>query len=523
MGRGDNAGESDSIGNQRKQIYDWLKNHPEIEVVNERVDDGYSGILFDRPAFTEMMEDIKAGKIDCCLTKDLSRLGREFVETGRYLRRIFPAYGVRFIAINDNIDTLNDSGDDLAVSLKSIINDAYCRDVSIKTRSALNAKRGNGDYVGAFAVYGYKKSDENHNQLVIDEFAARYVRDIFRMKVNGMSALRISDTLNEQGVLSPLEYRKDRGLPYPKNNYCDRDGAKWSPTTVIRILSDETYVGTLTQGVSSTPNYKLKERITKPADEWKRCEDAHEPIIKRAQFDLVQKILRLDTRTAPDGDSVYLFSGVLICGTCGSRMTRYNVPAGGKKYYYYRCPSGKKGGCNHTVRLKESTLINGVLESVRAHIANIASLESLIESLDADRVARELAEKLRSQLAENERRLDKIREFKASLYENMVGGNLSKDEYKALKSKYTADADGLVAADERLKQEIDDALSCKHERLAWTRHFTEFSNLEAIDRKTVVNLISAIRVLSKTEIEINFNFQTELDTVLALLAEGRTA
>jgi hypothetical protein len=204
-------------------------------------------------------------------------------------------------------------------------------------------------------------------------------------------------------------------------------------------------------------------------------------------------------------------------------MTRYNVPSGGKKYYYYRCPSGKKGGCSHTVRLKESTFVDGVLESVKAHIANIASLENLIESLDADRVARELAEKLTEQLSENERRLDKIREFKAGLYENMVSGNLSKDEYKSLKAKYTADADTLVKANGKLRGEIDDALSCNHERLAWTQHFKEFANLEAIDRKTVVNLISAIRVMSKTDIEITFNFQAELDTALALLAEGRTA
>lgn len=139
--------ESDSISNQRKFIDDWLKGHPDIEAASERIDDGFTGLLFDRPAFKEMMEDIESGKINCVITRDLSRFGREYIETGRYLRRILPAYGVRFIAINDNVDTLKDSADELTVSLKTIINDAYSRDISVKTRSALNVKRENGDFI----------------------------------------------------------------------------------------------------------------------------------------------------------------------------------------------------------------------------------------------------------------------------------------------------------------------------------------------------------------------------------------
>ena len=188
------GGESNSVINQRKLLDAFLENNPDIEAVDEKVDDGYSGIIFDRPAFKEMMDDIKKGKINCVLVKDLSRLGREYIEIGRHLRQIFPAYGVRFIAINDNIDTSKDRADDLVVSVKSIINDAYCRDISVKTRSALSVKRGNGDYVGACTVYGYKKAEDNHNRLVIDEYPAGIVRDIFRMKLEGTSAAKIAET-----------------------------------------------------------------------------------------------------------------------------------------------------------------------------------------------------------------------------------------------------------------------------------------------------------------------------------------
>jgi len=514
-----NAGESDSVGNQRRLIDDFLKNHPEIEVVSEKVDDGWSGIIFDRPAFKEMMREIEEGRINCCITKDLSRLGREYIETGRYLRRIFPAYGVRFIAINDNIDTLNDRGDDLTVSLKSIINDAYCRDISVKTRSALKIKRSSGDYVGACPVYGYRRASDNRGKLEIDVYPAGIIKDIFRMKIDGMSAVRIAETLNERGVLSPNEYKKDRGLPRPKNGFADKDGAKWSATTIIRILKDETYTGTLIQGKRGTPNYKLKELVERPKDEWYRTENAHDAIIARHDFDLTQKIMRLDTRTSPNGDKVYLFSGVLICGCCGNRMTRKTVPGNGKNYYYYYCPTGKKNGCQSSDMIKETDLINCVLASVKSYIANIASLESIIDGLDAKRIGKELAERLSMQVSENEHRLEMIREYKTGLYENLINESLSKEEYKSLKEKYTEDIAILSEANERLRGEIEDALSCRHERIAWTEHFKQFANLDGIDRKTVVNLIHNIRIFSKTEIEVSFNFQAEYENVLSLLSK----
>ena len=154
----DKTVESDSVGNQRRMIDDFIAKHPEIEAVAEKIDDGYSGVLFDRPAFQEMIEMVKRGEANCIIVKDLSRLGRESIETGRYIRRFFPAYNVRFIAINDHFDTLQEDGDDLTVSVKNIMNEAYSRDISIKTRSVLEAKRKNGDYVGSFPVYGYVKT-----------------------------------------------------------------------------------------------------------------------------------------------------------------------------------------------------------------------------------------------------------------------------------------------------------------------------------------------------------------------------
>lgn len=514
--------ESDSIANQKKLIEDYLKGHPDIELVSEKVDDGYSGILFDRPAFQEMMQDIMEGKINCVIVKDLSRLGREYIETGRYLRRIFPAYGVRFIAINDNIDTAHEhAGDDLNISMKNLINDAYCHDISVKTRSALEVKRKKGDYVGACPVYGYRKSEENRNQLVVDEYAARVVRDIFRAKIDGRSAKRIADELNALGVLSPLAYKISRGLPHPKGGFADRPDAKWSATTVIRILQDEIYTGTLVQGRQGTYNHKLRNVIQKPDEEWIRVKNAHEAIIRKRDFDLVQHIMGLDTRTAPEGEKVYLFSGLLVCGCCGARMTRKTNTVGGKKYIYYHCPTGKKHGCPHPVMLREDDLIQCVLASVQAHIKNVVSVDELLNSISEETINRELVAGCKAQIAENRAQLEQIGVFKAGLYENFVKGMLDKAEYKSLRDGYTERMEELRSAIDQLRQEMERVTDRTSERQKWAQQFREFSNMTELDRRAVVTLIQSIRIISKTELKITFRYQMEYDAALQKLSQAR--
>lgn len=479
----DHSSESDSVSNQRKLIENFVERNPDIEVVSEKIDDGYSGIIFDRPAFKEMMQDVTDGNINCVIVKDLSRLGREYIETGRYLRRVFPAYGVRFIAITDSIDTAHDSGDDLTVSVKNIMNEAYCRDISIKTRSSLDVKRRNGDFVGAFPVYGYMKAEDNKNLLVPDPYAARVVCDIFRMRLEGASASKIASELNRLGILSPLAYKKNNGLPYAKKGYADKTDCKWSATTIIRILQDETYTGTLVQGKQGTPHYKIKQMEQRPASEWVRVPDAHEALIARQDFELVQRIKGLDTRTSPNEDTVYLFSGILICGCCGSRMTRKTNRANGKEYHYYYCPTGKKKGCAHPVMLKESSLIDCVRDSLKAYIGNIASLEALLTGIDQTSINQALAKEYSDHITDNERRLEQVLEFKARLYESLVGGMLTKEEYASYKAKYTKQAEDIRESVRVLKEKLTEVLENRSERNRWISQFTQFSTLETLDRR----------------------------------------
>lgn len=516
----DRSNESDSVGNQRKLIENFVAHNPDIEVVSEKIDDGYSGILFDRPAFKEMMQDITDGKINCVIVKDLSRLGREYIETGRYLRRVFPAYGVRFIAINDNIDTAREnSGDDLAVSVKNIMNEAYCRDISIKTRSSLDIKRRNGDFVGAFTVYGYLKSEDNKNRLEIDPYAANIVRTIFRMRLEGSSASRIASELNRLCILSPLAYKKNKGLPYAKGGYADNEDCKWSATTIIRILKDETYTGVLVQGKQGTPHYKLKTLEQHPASEWIRVPDAHDAIIERHDFELVQRIRHLDTRTAPDKSSVYLFSGILICGCCGSRMTRKTNRAGDKEYHYYYCPTGKKHGCDNPVMIKEDDLVECVRSSLKGHIDNVASLEALLSGIDQKRINQQLVHEYGEQVSENKRQLEKILEFKARLYENLIQGVLTKEEFSMFKGKYSAEAERIKAAIAELQGRLTDVMENRSERNRWMAHFSEFSTMEILDRKAVAQLIQSVTIKGKREISITFNYNDEYRKAQAMLAE----
>ena len=238
--------ESNSIGSQRELIRSFIREQADIELFDCYADDNYSGSNFNRPEFRRMMGDIEAGRVNCVIVKDLSRFGRDYIETGRYLDRIFPALGVRFIALTDHYDSLAaDAGErNIVLPVKNFINDSYCRDISTKVKSQLAVKRGNGECLAAFAVYGYRKSPEDRNRLLVDDYAAGIVRRIFAWKIEGMAVAAIAEKLNALYILSPREYKKFLGLNY-RGGFSGGNSSKWSDTAVKRILTNETYLGHL--------------------------------------------------------------------------------------------------------------------------------------------------------------------------------------------------------------------------------------------------------------------------------------
>ena len=249
-----------------------------------------------------------------------------------------------------------------------------------------------------------------------------------------------------------------------------------------------------------------------------RVPDAHEALIARQDFELVQRIKGLDTRTSPNEDTVYLFSGILICGCCGSRMTRKTNRANGKEYHYYYCPTGKKKGCAHPVMLKESSLIDCVRDSLKAYIGNIASLKALLSSIDQSSINQALAKEYSDHITDNERRLEQVLEFKARLYESLVGGMLTKEEYASYKAKYTKQAEDIRESVRVLKEKLTEVLENRSERNRWISQFTQFSTLETLDRRALIHMVQSIRVRGKKELDITFTHEDEYKKALRLLA-----
>lgn len=284
-------GESNSISGQRIIIKQFAAQHKELEITGEWCDDGYSGITFERPGIKNLLQNVYSGSINCIIVKDLSRFGRDYIQTGKYLRYIFPELGVRFIAVCDNYDSM-ESGfleDSLLMPLMNLVNDAYCHDISNKVRWQQEARRKQGIYIGAFAVYGYVKSEKEHGKLAVDENAAEIIKWIFNMRLNGNSAEKIACKLNSDKIPSPYTYKKLNESKFT-TSFAGNDAPGWSPVAVRRILSDEIYTGVLLQGKDKKLSYKLPIRKKLPKEEWVRVENAVEPIISREVFDKVQKI-----------------------------------------------------------------------------------------------------------------------------------------------------------------------------------------------------------------------------------------
>ena len=499
--------ESNSISNQKNLIKDFLKEKDDIIVVSEYVDDGYSGSNFERPGFQMMLEDIKRGKVDCVVVKDLSRFGREYIDSGKYIERLFPALGVRFIAVNDHIDSKEESGrDDIVVPFKNLMNDAYCRDISIKIRSHLEVKRKNGEYTGAFTPYGYKKDENDRNRLVPDLYAAGVVRGIFRMKLSGMSQSAIAESLNRQGVLSPMEYKHSLGI-HIQDNFKTHEQAEWSSMSVRRILENEVYVGTLVQGRHSTPNHKIKKIVDKPKEEWVRIEDSHEPVISKREFSIVQRLLGMDTRTSPNEDEVYVLAGLAVCADCGAPMVKRNVPAGGKVYSYYICSKNaatKECGAH---RIPKEKLEGLVFEVLKTHIANVLDIGRILEYIDTVPFQELEIRELERQKEAKEQEVQRCRKLRDMLYEDLKDGIVSKEDYTDLYDGSNSRRQKAEEAVRKLGHVIQDVMDAKTDKYEWLRYFKEYQNISRLSRMAAVELIDRVRVYDKDHIEIDFNFQ----------------
>lgn len=515
--------ESNSISNQKKLISDFVKDKQEINIVSVRTDDGYTGTNYDRPAFQLMLDDIRAGRINCVIVKDLSRFGREYIDAGKYIDRLFPYYGVRLIAINDNIDTITkDMSDELGITIRNLFNDNYCRDISIKTRSSLKVKRKNGEFTGAFVAYGYRRSDKEHNNLMIDEYPASVVQDIFKWKLAGMSQDGIARKLNEQGILSPLEYKRSLGMNY-KSGFKVKEKAVWTAIAVRRILTNELYVGTLIQGIRTTPNHKVKTVKVNDKEDWCILANNHEPIVSQKTFNLVQRLLALDTRTSPNKDVVFSLCGLVVCGDCGNPMVRKVTTAKGKKYSYYVCSRNKdRSGCS-SHRIKTEDLETAVLRILQNHIRVVVEMRKCLDFIEKLPFRQINLRKAEERLLKIEEEISRYRKLKITLYEDMKEGIVTKEDYVDISVQYEQRIKDAEQAAEQIHKEIDTLMGNSTDEQRWMKDFIQYKNLTQLTRIAAVELIEKIHVFENKKIVVEFLHAQDFEKLMHHLSEYKKA
>ncbi|MCI9610635.1 MAG: recombinase family protein [Eubacterium sp.] len=483
--------ESNSITSQKLLIRDFLSSQPDLMECGMKVDDGFSGSSFVRPAFQEMMDEIRAGRIDCVVVKDLSRFGRNYLDAGEYIENLFPVLGVRFIAVNDHYDSLcRTMSDAWMLPFKNLVNEAYCKDSSIKIRSQLEVKRRRGDFTGAFAPYGYQKDPDQKNHLVPDSFAADVVRDIYHWKLAGVSAADIADRLNAEGVLAPMDYKRQQGIRYatPFRIYTS---SQWNAAAVLRILKNPVYIGTLVQGRHTTPSYKVKKRVIKPKEQWAVFKGAHEAVIDPQAFAAVQRVLAMDIRTSGRGSPAELLSGMVYCKECGAPMVRKTVPSGGNTYVYYVCGAHKQKKCCSAHSIRAEALVDLVLDCLQKQIGSLgnARLSQLVrEAARQKSTARKLRERIDDRL-EEVCRLEKLLQ---SLYAGMADGLLSYAEYEEMKKEYTLLRTQAKLQAENMQIQLERELSDAADGSRWLHELKTKGSLPELDRAAVVFLVDRV-------------------------------
>ncbi|MCH5266315.1 MAG: recombinase family protein [Lachnospiraceae bacterium] len=427
----DSGMESNSIRSQRDMIRSYIRKHDDMEIYDFYVDDGCSGANFDRPSFQRMMEDIKAGHVDCVIVKDLSRFGRDYIEAGRLIQKTFPAFSVRFIALNDNFDSLTADFNEtsLVLPVKNFVNDSYCSDISKKVRSHQQVKREKGDFIGAFAVYGYRKDPKNMNHLLVDDYAAGIVKKIFAWKMAGLSNLAIADKLNGMGVLSPMEYKKSKGEKF-STTFSTNLKAKWSAVAVKRILINELYTGMMVQGKSEKVNHKVKRSVKKPKEEWVRVADTHEAIVGTEDFAIVQKLLEVDSRATAGKRSSHMFTGYLFCGDCGEPMIRRLNRYKGRSKVYFICPTRNKGmGCTrHSIPEEELKYL--VLRALQQQLALFLDKSYVLAYIEDMEVHFDEVVAFYKEIKKLRREQEKYMSLRTGLYEDLKQGIITEEDFK---------------------------------------------------------------------------------------------
>lgn len=514
--------ESNSIVNQRRLIYDFIKGKEDISVFEEYVDDGYTGANFLRPSFQKMIKDMEAGKVNLIIVKDLSRFGREYIEAGRYLQKIFPAAGVRFIAVTDRYDSLTAGRTEknIVIPVKNFVNDAYSADLSMKIRSHLESRRKNGEYTGAYVSYGFIRDSADHSRLTVDPAAGNNVKRIFRWKLDGMSNRLIADTLNALGIPAPADYKRSLGIHY-KSGFQKNLCSGWSPVAVGRILSNPLCKGLVVQGKQEQINHKIKKMRIRPEAEQSRFRQEDLALIGEKQFDAMQELLRKDTRTAPGRERAYLFSGLLFCPDCGRQMIRRKTTYKGRQTCFYICKTYnvEKSCTRHSI--KEQELIFLIKKAIQVQTQMIADMEEILKTAEASRARLQSLSLTDIRLPELEKEFAENADMLSGLCTDRAEGILSEEEYEEMWDYYFARGKELEGQIMARRESGGKAAEAVREARQWLSGLKDTESLlygteGEIRRSLIFSLFDRIWVYEGKRVELSFLCQDRMAEIYTL-------
>ena len=500
--------DSNSVKNQRDLLNDYHQRHSdEFESISEYVDDGHTGTDTDRENFQRLLADVMSGKINCVVVKDLSRLSRNYSDAGSLIDNLFVQMGIRFISLAENVDSYKDpdSVSNIIVPITNVMNDNYCFQTSKKIRQVFDYKRRNGQYIGAFAPYGYIKDPKDKHQLIVDADAAETVKLIFTLFMQGMSKRAVGLYLNEHGVPSPTAYRRLKGLPVSS---AVADDPMWAARMIHEVLTNPLYTGDLVQGRRRVKSYKVHQIEAVPEEEWVVVPNTHEAIIPHETFDKVQGLLKRDTRTSPKGRELHLFSGFLKCADCGKSVTR--TQSG--KNIYYACSTYKNRSrlaCSmHSI--KHNRLEAAVLFAIQQQVHLAVSYSEIVARINSAPVKKSQSFRLNDLIAAKERELSKITRYKQALYQDWKDGEITQAEYRDMKADYERQTIAVTAVLDNLtteRAELANGVDNEHPALV---AFMRFENIDELSRDILVELIDHIKVYENGNISVRFKFADEL-------------
>ncbi len=526
--------EGTTIENQLYILRDYAKDKPDINVINEYCDDGVSGTGFDRPGFNRMITDMRSGKIDCIIVKDLSRLGRNYLEAGDYLEKIFPFFGVRFIAVTDSYDSKypNVTEDGLIVPLKNLINDIYAKDLSRKVSSAFLIRQKQGKFVGGEAPYGYLKSLTEQGKLIVDENVREVVWNIFHWRADGDSLTVIARRLNSFNIPNPSTYKYLSGFTKTNRSKVNL----WNISSVRSILQNPVYIGDMEQGINRTALYKGMKTTRMPVEERIYVKNTHEPIVEREIFEKVNQEKEKHKEVYHNNYGKHdviskepnLLQGIIVCADCGKNMTLWRDRSGVKLnpprvYYKYICQTYqflKEQGCTRK-RLSKKTVEKTVEEAIRVHIKLFLDNKKVLQQLNQTEQAKKADIGYQRELLAACNRKSKALNRATFLYNDYADGILSEQDYLYAKKKYMDEAEQIEKRiDEIQKLQQMYANGCTKESKLETI-IEKYEHFENLTEEIVQAFVSKVLVYSDERLEICFRFEDEFNELSQIIEARR--